>query len=219
MKDYKEEDYLLLSGIQHYLFCKRQWALIHIEQLWQENVRTIEGAYLHKRPDQPFIREKRGEKLVVRAMPVHSREMGITGICDVVEFVKQPEGITLAGEEGCFVPVPVEYKRGKPKKDQSDISQLTAQAMCLEEMLVCEIKTGYMYYHEIRHREEVIFTDELKGKVKQLFADMHHCFQTRHTPRVKTGRHCQSCSLQDLCVPSLMKKRSVSSYIEGRINE
>lgn len=91
MTGYNEEDFLLLSGIQHYNFCRRQWALIHIEQQWEENVRTLEGTYVHRVADQPLIREKRGDKLVVRALPVQSRELGITGICDVVEFIRDPK--------------------------------------------------------------------------------------------------------------------------------
>lgn len=97
MQVYNEEDYLLLSGIQHFNFCRRQWALIHIEQQWEENVRTLEGTYVHRIADQPFLREKRGDKLIVRAMPVQSQELGITGICDVVEFVHNLEGVPLAG--------------------------------------------------------------------------------------------------------------------------
>ncbi|MXO79914.1 CRISPR-associated protein Cas4, partial [Paenibacillus sp. OT2-17] len=156
MQGYNEEDYLLLSGLQHFNFCRRQWALIHIEQQWEENVRTIEGNHLHRKADQPMIREKRGDKLIVRALPVHSRELGITGICDVVEFICDPLGVPLAGEEGTYLPFPVEYKRGKPKRNDSDHAQLVAQVMCLEEMLVCEISKGYFYYDEIKHRVEVI---------------------------------------------------------------
>jgi CRISPR-associated exonuclease Cas4 len=151
MKVYNEDDFLMLSGIQHFTFCKRQWALIHIEQQWAENVRTVEGNHLHKRADQPMIREKRGNKLVVRGLPIHSRELGITGICDVVEFMQDSKGISLVNEKELYLPYPVEYKRGKPKTDESDILQLTAQAMCLEEMLMCEIQNGYLYYNEIKH--------------------------------------------------------------------
>lgn len=219
MMDYKEEDYLLLSGIQHFNFCKRQWALIHIEQQWDENVRTVEGSHIHKRADQPMIREKRGDKLVVRGLPIHSKELGVTGICDVVEFIQDPNGIPIAGEEGLYLPVPVEYKRGKPKKNESDISQLTAQAICLEEMLVCEIKKGYLFYNEIKHRVEVPFTLNYRENVKRNAEEMHQYFQRKHTPRVKTGPHCQSCSLQHICLPSMMDRKSVSSYIEGRLKE
>ncbi|MBO0992572.1 CRISPR-associated protein Cas4 [Bacillus sp. SD088] len=214
-----EDQYLMLSGIQHFEFCRRQWALIHIEQQWEENVKTVEGQHLHKKADQPFIREKRGNLLIVRAMPVKSKELGITGICDIVEFIKDQNGIELNGVEGKFSPYPVEYKRGKPKKNESDIFQLTAQAMCLEEMLLCEINTGYLYYNEIKHRVEISLTRETKDKVKRITAEMHDYYKRRHTPKVKTGVFCKSCSLQNICLPNLMNKRSVRSYIEGKIKE
>ena len=219
MTVYKEEDYLLLSGIQHFNFCRRQWALIHIEQQWEENVRTVEGNHLHKRVNQPMIREKRGNKLVVRALPIHSQELGITGICDVVEFIQDPIGVSLAGEEGFYLPFPVEYKRGKPKKDDSDISQLTAQVMCLEEMLVCDIEKGYIFYDAIKHRVEVPITLDSREKVKKSLVEMHQMFQRNYTPKVKTGPHCQSCSLQHICLPEIMNKKSVLTYIEGRLRE
>lgn len=219
MMEYSEENYLLLSGIQHFIFCKRQWALIHIEQQWEENVRTLEGAHIHKRADQPMLREKRGAKLIVRSLPIHSRTLGVTGICDVVEFIKDPSGISLVKEEGTYLPFPIEYKRGKPKKDDSDISQLTAQAMCLEEMLACDIPKGYLFYNEIKQRIEVEFTQYYREKVKDIFKEMHEYFQKIYTPRVKTGAHCQNCSLHNICLPELMKKKPVSSYIDRMIKE
>lgn len=218
--DYNDEDsYLMLSGIQHFQFCKRQWALIHIEQQWVENVRTIEGQYLHQKADQPFIREKRGEKLIVRAMPIKSNELKITGVCDVVEFIQDSNGVEIEGAEGKYKAFPIEYKRGKPKMDDADILQLTAQAMCLEEMLLCEIDKGYMFYNEIKRRVEVSLTADLKNKVRVIVAEMQDYYYRRHTPKVKTGAFCKNCSLQHICLPELMKKRSVKSYIEGRIFE
>ena len=109
--EYQEEDYLLLSGIQHFVFCRRQWALIHIEQQWEENVRTFEGRVMHENAHNADFHEKRNGVIMVRAMKVFSREMGISGECDVVEFHPAPEGITLAGQKGTYIAVPVEYKR------------------------------------------------------------------------------------------------------------
>jgi len=214
-----EDEYLMLSGIQHFQFCKRQWALIHIEQQWEENVKTIEGQHLHRNADNPFTREKRGEKLIVRTMPVKSNELRITGVCDVVEFIKDKNGITIFGEEGKFMVYPVEYKRGKPKKDESDILQLTAQTICLEEMFACEITLGFLYYNEIRHRVEIPLTNEYKDKVRLIVTEMQDYYKRKHTPKVKTGKFCKSCSLQNVCLPNLMTKRSVKSYIDGMINE
>ncbi|MEC0246514.1 CRISPR-associated protein Cas4 [Paenibacillus chitinolyticus] len=214
-----EEDYLMLSGIQHFEFCRRQWALIHIEQQWEENVRTVEGKHLHQKADQPFVREKRGDKLTVRAMPVKSDELQITGICDVVEFIRSAEGVEIHGAEGTYRAVPVEYKRGKPKVSDADILQLAAQALCLEEMLLCEVPIGYLYYNEIKHRVEVQLTEEIKQKVKSIAAEMHDYYKRRHTPKVKTGSFCQNCSLLPVCLPDGMSKRSVRSYMEGKISE
>lgn len=218
-RDNNEEEYLMLSGIQHFKFCKRQWALIHIEQQWEENVRTIEGQHLHEKADQPFIREKRKDKLIVRGMPVQSRTLKINGICDVVEFIKDDEGVEIIGEQGKYLPVPIEYKRGKPKRNEVDLVQLAAQAICLEEMLVCEIHTGYMFYNEIKQRVEVSITKELKEKVKSLVLEMQDYYARKHTPKVKTGKHCRSCSLQHICLPDMMNRQSVKSYIEGMLRE
>ena len=217
--EYDEDSYLMLSGIQHFQFCKRQWALIHIEQQWEENVRTIEGQNLHEKADQPFLREKRGSKLIVRGMPVKSKILKITGVCDVVEFISDSDGIELNGLEGKYLPYPIEYKRGKPKKNDADILQLTAQAICLEEMLLCSVKKGYMYYNEIKHRVSVDITDEIKNIVKNIVIEMYDYYKRNYTPKVKTGSFCKSCSLSDICMPNLMSKRSVKNYIDGRINE
>lgn len=214
-----EDDYLMLSGIQHFQFCKRQWALIHIEQQWEENVRTVEGQYLHRNADQPFTREKRGNKLIVRAMPVKSNELKMTGICDVVEFVQDDNGVEINGETGKYTAYPVEYKRGKPKKDDSDILQLTAQAICLEEMLLCEVNKGYVFYNEIKHRVEVPLAETDKDKVRSIVREMQDYFKRRYTPKVKIGKFCKNCSLQHICLPSLMSKRTVKSYIDGKIRE
>ncbi|MEI3613364.1 CRISPR-associated protein Cas4 [Pseudogracilibacillus sp. SO30301A] len=209
----------MISGIQHYEFCKRQWALIHVEQQWEENVRTVEGQHIHKRADQPFLREKRKNKLVVRGMPIQSKSLKVTGICDVVEFIQEDKGVEIFGEKGKYIPVPVEYKRVKPKSQESNLLQLTAQAICLEEMLVCEVKIGFLFYNEVKQRIEVPITEKLQDKFKKVVSEMHEYYSKRYTPKVKIGNHCRSCSLQNICLPTLMNKRSVKSYIEGMINE
>ena len=156
---YKEEDYLQLSGIQHFAFCRRQWALAYIELQWDENVRTVEGKLLHEKAHDPTNAEKRGDLIISRGMPVYSRELGISGECDVVEFHRSQDGITLFGRDGLYEVIHIEYKRGKPKENDVDILQLMAQALCLEEMLCCQIPFGYLYYGETRHRKIVEFTE------------------------------------------------------------
>lgn len=219
MKVYSEEEYLNLAGIQHYAFCPRQWALIHIEKQWQDNLRTVEGELLHKIAHDGQAFEKRGDILISRGMPVFSASLGINGVCDVVEFHKDSTGIELFGREGRYLPYPVEYKRGKPKDSDIDILQLTAQAMCIEEMLCCNVKMGCFYYGEIRHRQEISISSEYRVKVKEAVEEMHMYYNRQYTPKVKLTKKCNLCSLKDLCIPSLGRVRSVESYIAKMIEE
>jgi CRISPR-associated exonuclease Cas4 len=217
--EYNEEDYLMLSGIQHFAFCRRQWALIHIEQQWQENVRTVEGNILHESAHKDDFNEKRGNVIISRGMPVHSRTLGINGVCDVVEFHANSNGITIYGREGTYLPIPVEYKHGKPKEDDMDTLQLCAQAICIEEMMLCHIDAGYLYYGETRHRQRVEFNNELRDKVTLIFKEMHELFNKRYTPRVKPSKACKACSLAEICMPKLYKTQTVKEYIDGNIKE
>jgi CRISPR-associated exonuclease Cas4 len=219
MMEYKEEDFLLLSGIQHFVFCKRQWALIHIEQQWQENLRTVEGEILHEKTHDEMIKEKRKDLIVSRGMNVFSRTMGITGTCDVVELHKNVHGVSIFGRDGTYKPIPVEYKRGKPKENESDVLQLCAQAMCLEEMLLCGIPEGFLFYGEIKRRVKVILTDELRERVKIMVHEMHELYDRRYTPKVKLFKSCKACSLTEVCMPKLCKNPSVSHYIKRNIFE
>ena len=139
---YPEEDFLQLSGLQHFKFCRRQWALIHIENQWAENLRTTDGAILHERAHDGNFAESRGDLLVTRDMRVFSPTLGVSGACDVLEFRRGSTGIPLKGRDGLWQPYPVEYKRGRPKEDSCDELQLCGQAICLEEMLCCEIPAG-----------------------------------------------------------------------------
>lgn len=216
---YEEEEFLQLSGIQHFAFCRRQWALIHLEMQWQENVRTVEGELLHEKAHDASIKEKRGDLLIVRALPVHSRELGISGECDVVEFHRSKDGVPLFGKKEKYLAVPVEYKRGSPKKDDIDALQAAAQALCLEEMLSCDIPYGYIYYGETRHREKISFHDDLRKKVRELFLEMHKYYGQQYTPKVKRSKKCNACSLKDVCLPVLNQEISVSDYISRRVHE
>lgn len=219
MMEYQEEDFLLLSGIQHFVFCKRQWALIHIEQQWQENLRTVEGGILHEKTHDNTIKEKRGDLIISRSMGIFSRILGITGACDVVEFHKNRDGVKLYGLEGTYKPVPVEYKRGKPKQDNSDVLQLCAQAMCLEEMLVCTISEGFLFYGEPKRRLKVMFDKETREQVKAICQEMHELYDRRHTPKVKPTKGCKACSLSELCLPKLCKNLSALAYMKKTISE
>lgn len=219
MMEYREEDFLLLSGIQHFVFCKRQWALIHIEQQWQENLRTIEGEILHEKTHDDSIKEKRGDLIISRGMPVFSRSLGIAGACDVVELHKTADGVKIFGRDGTYKPVPVEYKRGKPKEDEADILQLCAQAICLEEMLLCSIPEGFLFYGETKRRLRVLFDNALRVRLKTIVKEMHELYDKRHTPKVRPTKSCKACSLAELCMPKLCKNPSVNDYIRKNIEE
>lgn len=216
---YKEEEYLQLSGLQHFAFCRRQWALIHIEQQWAESLRTVDGHILHEKAHDASQRERRGNLLITRDMRVHSPTLGISGSCDVVEFHRGLVGVPLPGQDGLWQPYPVEYKRGKPKVDDTDRLQLCAQAMCLEEMLCCEVPEGALFYGETRHRETVAFSGALRGQVQTLLAEMHDLYRRSHTPKVKPGKGCNACSLRDLCLPKLVRKQSVGSYLRRSMED
>jgi len=216
---YTEDELLMLSGIQHFAFCERQWALIHIEQQWAENVRTIEGRHLHERTDNPFADETRGSLVIARAVPLVSHSLGLYGIADVVEFHligsdDRHTGIVLPGREGRWHPKPIEYKRGKLKDDDRDEVQLCAQAMCLEEMLDVVIDSGDLFYGQTRRRHHVSFDDALRDRVEKLCIDMHQSFERGMTPPPHPTARCKLCSLTEICMPKLKRKyRPVKSYI------
>jgi CRISPR-associated exonuclease Cas4 len=217
--NYKEEDFLLLSGIQHFVFCKRQWALIHIEQQWQDNLRTIEGAILHEKTHDNTIKESRGDLIISRGMGIFSTSLGLTGACDVVEFHRSSEGISIFGRDGTYKPVPVEYKRGKPKEDESDVLQLCAQAICLEEMLLCEIPEAFLFYGETKRRLKIILNEALRDRVRVIAKEMHELYDRRHTPKAKPSKSCKSCSLNEICIPKLCKNSSAAYYINKNLSE
>lgn len=219
MTIYREEDLLPLSGIQHFAFCRRQWALIHLEQQWQENLRTVEGNLLHQRAHDASLRERRGDLLILRALSIVSNALGLSGQCDVVEFHASSEGVPLHGEDGLWLPFPVEYKRGRPKAHQADELQLCAQAMCLEEMLCCAVPEGALYYGEPRRRTVVPFTPELRGQVQDNLKEMHELYKRRHTPKVKPSKACNACSLKVMCLPKLMGRKRVADYLAAAMEE
>lgn len=217
--EYKEEDFLQLSGLQHFKFCRRRWALIHIEHQWAENYRTIDGAILHQNAHDTAFQESRGDRFITRGVSVYSAELGVSGQCDVLEYRQGNTGIPLAGKDGLWQPYPVEYKRGKPREDTGDTLQLCGQAMCLETMLCCDIPEGALYYGEIRRRQRVAFTPELRLQVQELLEQMHELYQRGYTPKVRPSKFCNACSLKELCLPKLMKNRSVSAYLKSAMED
>lgn len=217
--DISEDAYLPLSGIQHFCFCRRQWALIHLEQQWAENRRTAEGQLEHTRCHDETLTEKRGGLLIVRGLRVVSHRLRLTGVCDVVEFRADPDGVPLIGREGCWQPLPVEYKHGHEKSSDADRLQLCAQAMALEEMLVCGIPVGALFYEETRRREIVELTSALRQTTLQMADEMNGYFARGYTPRVRPARHCNACSLKELCIPKLYNGKDADTYIREHVAE
>ena len=216
---YQEEDFLQLSGLQHFKFCRRQWALIHLENQWVENGRTMDGQLLHERAHDGSLREKRGDLLITRDMRVFSAKLGCSGACDVVEFHRSETGIPLQGQEGLYQPFPVEYKRGKKRDDTANALQLCGQAMCLEEMLCCDIPQGALYHGETKRREVVDLTPALRQEVREYLEEMHQLASRGYTPKVKPTKSCNACSLKEICLPKLSKTPTVQVYLRARLEE
>ena len=217
--EYPEDKYLMISGIQHFKFCRRQWALIHIEQQWAENVHTVTGELMHKKAHDPYLTEKRKDTIITRALPVSSRTLGVSGECDIVEFHRVEDGIRLHGHRGLYHVYPVEYKKGKPKETEEDHLQLAAQAMCLEEMFSTDIPEGAIFYGETRRREIVPISAQLRKEVADILEEMHQYYDRGYTPKVKYQKACSACSLKEICLPELGRNVSVKTYIEQALKE
>ncbi len=221
---YGEEEFLPISALQHLVFCERQWALIHLEQLWVENIFTAEGRVMHERvhePDQEF----RNNIVVTRGLPLKSARLGLTGKADVVEFV--PLGVTdghtgilIEGRPGLWKPVPVEYKHGKPKVDRSDEVQLCAQALCIEEMLGVSVTEGAIYYGRPRRRHSVSFDEPLRAATEEAVLRLHYLTREGRTPPAVYRRECNSCSLYEYCLPRATGGgKNVSKYLQQVLDE
>lgn len=172
---------------------------------------------MHERTHNTMLTEKRGNTVITRGMNVFSRSLGVSGACDVLEFHRSDNGVTIHGWEGRWIPFPVEYKRGEPKADNYDTAQLCGQAMCLEEMLCCKIESGALFYGETKRRVLVSFTDELRTQVVSALAEMHELYAKGYTPRVKSSKSCNACSLKEICLPNLMKSSTTKKYLEENL--
>ena len=214
---YEEDDLLPLSALQHLLFCRRQCALIHIEQAWVENLYTAEGRIMHERVDSGG-ETPRGDVRVEYSVPLRSLRLGVTGKADVVEFHRKTgSGKTKRAR---WQPFPVEYKRGKPKKGNYDKVQLCAQAMCLEEMLDAEVPCGALFYGKTRRRQDVLFDQTLRQATESAAKELHALFESGLTPKPVYEKKCDSCSFINLCLPkTLGSTRSANRYLLNAIRE
>ncbi|HWE01806.1 MAG TPA: CRISPR-associated protein Cas4 [Tepidisphaeraceae bacterium] len=218
---YDEDDLLPISALQHLLFCPRQCALIHVERLWAENSLTLEGRHLHEKADagkgesrKRNVRSGLGPAAqsslrISRGLMLRSLQLGLYGKADVVEFLAAPTGPEAApncppgdmAQRGAAIPFPVEYKRGKPKKNRCDEVQLCAQALCLEEMLGMPVPDGALFYGTTRRRMDVAFDEPLRSLTRRLIGQLREMVDTSRTPPAVREKKCERCSLLHLCLP------------------
>lgn len=208
-KTYTQEEPVMISALEHYSYCPRQCALIHVEQVWSENLYTMRGRDVHERVDEISTHLLDGVRYE-RALPIWSKRLRLVGRADMVEF-----------HDG--IPYPVEYKAGKKKKGHSEIIQLCAQALCLEEMLGVEVPKGAFYWHGSRERREVVFTAELRIRVEEVSAEVHYMIAGHHVPPPVNDKRCRDCSLKESCLPdvvcrgkTIVKSMSELFTVEGQ---
>ena len=207
---FSEDDLIMISALQHIVFCERQCALIHIEQIWNENRMTAEGRIMHERVHEEQ-RESRGDVRIEYGIPLRSLRLGLIGKADVVEFHRIDKDI--------WHPFPVEYKRGKPKADHCDMVQLCAQAICLEEMLSVSVPCGAIFYGRTRRRLDVSFDDTLRGETEEAAKRAHELITSGITPPPVYEKRCEKCSLIGECLPKTVgKKSSVKRYLARMID-
>lgn len=225
---YREEDFLAISRLQHFLFCERRAALLELEGIWQDNLFTVEGTHLHQKVDDDLPVESRGDLLITRGLLLHSRELGLSGKADVVEFCRIADvggaqysssgilaaAIPLSGSSGLWRPYPVDYKRGRLRHEEGFEAQLCAQALCLEEMLRVAVPEGAIYYGKPRRRLVVVFDDSLRAKTREAARRLHELVSSGRTPQARYEKKCESCSLLAVCMPKITGSgRSAQGYI------
>lgn len=200
--DYLVDDFVPISALQHYAFCERQCALIHVEQMWDDNELTVEGTQLHARVDAGKT-TRRTAGVVWRSVFVRSVTLGVIGIVDSVEFL-----------EGAWFPV--EYKRGKRVERIADDVQLCAQAVALEEMFDVTIESGAVVYLASQRRRAVAFSESLREHTAAVARDVHRVLAEMRTPVVKPAPRCRRCSLHDVCMPEVVSRPgAVEAYVQG----
>lgn len=189
--DWSDDDLIAMSALEHYAYCPRQFALIHIESVWDENVFTLKGEQLHEHMDEPVVETRAGLR-IERALPVWSDRLGLVGRCDIVEFL--PDG----------TPYPVEAKPSKTTRRICHDVQVCAQGMCLEEMYGVPVPAGAVSYLGSHRRREIALTPDIRRTVETMLAEMRELIRTGTTPPPANDRRCPNCSLIDACVPEVL---------------
>jgi len=222
-----DDNLLPLSALQHLVYCERQCALIHLEGVWAENRLTVEGGRMHRRVhDRPEVEYRAGVR-IARHVRLRSLRLGLSGIADVVEFhpvgenavPHEPDaGAVLPAVPGRWRPFPVEYKRGRPKRNRCDEVQLCAQALCLEEMLGAAVPAGALFYGRTRRRKDVPLDPPLRRAIEEAATSLRRLFDSRMTPPAEVGPKCRNCSLKDVCLPKVAGSgRSAVAFLDRAI--
>ena len=202
---YTEDDFIMISALQHYVYCPRQCGLIHVDDVWQENLFTTRGNIMHEKVDTDTY-ETRGDVKTVRGLRIHSFHFGLVGRCDVVEFRQEKTGRTI---------LPVEFKSGEPKENISDKVQLCAQALCLEEMLNTKILQGAFFYGKIRRRNVIEIDSELRAQTESIINSVREIVSSKKVPIAEYEAKCRNCSIQSICQPKAMNSKKLQNYIKG----
>lgn len=202
---YTEDDFIMISSLQHYIFCPRQCGLIHIDDVWQDNLFTVRGEILHEKVDSDTY-ETRGDVKTVRGLRIHSFKYGLVGRCDVVEFKQTPQGKKV---------YPVEFKAGEPKEDISDKVQLCAQVLCLEEMMDVKIPEAAFFYGKIRRRNVIEISEELRKQTEEVISKVRALVESKKVPVIEYSSKCRNCSLINFCQPKAMNSRKLKHYIQN----
>ena len=216
---FEDEELLLISGLQHLMFCEKQWSLIHVEKLWAENILTVEGAHLHDNVHSAGLKS-RGDLKLATGLQLRSSELGLYGVADMVEFVlDSTNGVEIPSAgfgKKRWMPYPVEYKRGRARWDNADEIQLCAQAICLEEMLGAKIKLGAVYYGEPRKRSEIQLSAALREEVRKICARGRDLLESKDSAKPNKGKHCKNCSMREFCMPEItLSADSSEKYIKS----
>ncbi len=229
---FNEDDLVPISALQHLIFCPRQCALIHLERLWADNQWTAEGHLLHKNAESGKSTTRDGIR-ITRDLPLQSLKYGLIGKADIIEW-HPPSNLDVRSEKQTLKKIidlhrtrslagwtilPVEYKRGQPKQNDSDRVQLCAQALCLEEMLKITICRGLIFYGKKQHRYEVNLDEALRKTTIDTIQQMHELIASGCTPSAEFGPKCHSCSLYDLCLPQSFQQNSASQWLSQQVNQ
>lgn len=215
---YSDDDLKPISALQHLKFCERQCYLAYVELLWKENEHTAEGHIFHERAHSDEV-TSRNDVYTVRNVALSSKLYGITGQSDIIEFHKGKLGCPLPTKNGLWQPLPIEYKKGEPKKDSCDEVQLCAQAFCLEEKYELRIQEGALFYGGLNRRITVVFDDQLRKLTEELILELHQLYEREMRPPAEYSKKCDQCSLKDICLPQVTYDNSAKKYLQNSINQ